>query len=204
MNDSKHRAELAKLVEQRRRELESRPDISQTMRRLSESSHRNPVGKPARSRTTTRALILTGFAAVALVICILGTAAVIWANTLVQTGFSDPANTVQQFYSALHETNYSQAYTYFTKNAKAHLSEDAFTDLYSGYDRVDGIIQYFPIQSTAQKGNTAVVVALVTRRGDNQTGQLQTLNLVNSSGSWLIDGIVTGATIPLPTATASS
>jgi hypothetical protein len=204
MNEPKHRAELAKLVEQRRRELESRPDISQTMRRLSESSHRNPVGKPPRSRTTNRALILTGAGVVALVICVLGTAAVIWANSLVQTGFSDPANTVQQFYSALHQTNYSQAYGYFSKNAKEHLSENAFIDLYSGYDRIDGIVQDFPIQSTAQKGSTAVVVALVTRRGDNETGQLQTLNLVNSSGSWLIDGIMIGATIPLPTATASS
>jgi hypothetical protein len=204
MNEPKHRAELAKLVEQRRRELESRPDISQTMRRLSESSHRNPVGKPARSRKTTRALILTGAGVVALVICILGTAAVIWANTLVQTGFSDPANTVQQFYSALHETNYSQAYSYFSKNAKAHLSQDTFTNLYSGYDRVDGIVQDFPIQSTTQKGDTAEVVALVTRRGDASTGQLQTLTLVSSSSGWLIDGIVIGATIPLPTATASS
>lgn len=204
MNESKHRAELAKLVEQRRRELESRPDISQTMRRLSESSHRNPVGKPPRSRTTTRALILTGAGVVALVICVLGTAAVIWANTLVRTGFSDPANTVQQFYSALHETNYGQAYSYLSKNAKAHLSEAAFIDLYSGYDRVDGIVQDFPIQSTAQKGNAAVVVVVVTRRGDDETGQLQTLNLVNSTGGWLIDGIAIGATIPLPTATASS
>jgi hypothetical protein len=204
MNESQQRAELAKLVEQRRRELESRPDISQTMRRLSESSHRNPVGKPPRSRKTTRALILTGVGVVALVICVLGTAAVIWTTTLVQTGFSDPANTVQQFYSALHETNYSQAYSYFSKNAKAHISQGAFIDLYSSYDRIDGIVQDFPIQSTTQKGNTAVVVALVTRRGDGATGQLQTLNLVNSSGDWLIDGIAMGATIPLPTATASS
>ena len=89
-------------------------------------------------------------------------------------------------------------------NAKAHLSENAFIDLYSGYDRVDGIVQDFPIQSTVQKGNAAVVVALVTRRGDDETGQLQTLNLVNTSGGWLIDSIVIGATIPLPTATASS
>jgi hypothetical protein len=95
MKDSQHRAELAKLVEQRRRELESRPDISQTMRRLSESSSRNPVGRPARPRGTARTLILTGAGVAALLICVLGTAAVIWANSLVQTGVSDPGNTVQ-------------------------------------------------------------------------------------------------------------
>jgi hypothetical protein len=204
MNESQHRAELARLVQQRRRELEARPDISQTMRRLSESSNRKPVGKPARFGRSGRALILTGVGASALLICVLGTAAVIWANTLVQSGFSDPGNTVQQFYGALHQANYSQAYSYLSKNAKAHLSEQAFMNLYSGYDRVDGIVQDFPIQSTTQKGDTVVIVALVTRRGDDGTGQLQTLHLVNSSGSWLIDAIVLGATIPLPTATVSS
>ncbi|MGO8946749.1 MAG: hypothetical protein ACLQUY_03600 [Ktedonobacterales bacterium] len=205
MNDPKRRAELAELVEQRRRELESRPDISLTMRRLSQSSNRNQLGKPPQHRLTTRALILTGAGIAALLICVLGTVAVVWANSLVQSGFTaDPDNTVQQFYGALHETNYSQAYSYFSTGAKARLSEETFADLYSGYDRVGGIIQDFPIQSSVQTGNTAVVVALISRRGDDDSGQLQTLNLVKSGGAWFINSIVLGSTIPLPTATAAS
>ncbi len=202
MNDPKHRAELAELLEQRRRDLVARPDISLTMRRLSESSNRNPVNQPRSKRLTARSLIIAGVV-VALLTCVLGTAAVVWANTVVQTGFSDPDNTAQEFYSALHETNYDQAYSYLSAGAKAHLSQDDFVDLYSGFDRVDGIIQDFPIQSSLTKNNTAVVVALVTRRGDHNSGQLQTLHLVQSSGSWYIDSISFGASIPLPTPTAS-
>lgn len=204
MHDSKQHAELAQLVEQRRRELESRPDISQTMRRLSQSSSRNPMGTRPQKRSTIRVLIISGVALGALLACVTGTVVVVWANTLVQTGFSDPQNTVQQFYGALHQTNYTQAYSYFSNNAKAHLSKDSFEDLYSGYDRVDGIIQDFPVQSSAVKGNTAQVLVLVTRRGDDNTGQLQTLHLVNSHGAWFIDSIVMGSTVPLTPVPASS
>jgi hypothetical protein len=204
MNDSKHRAELAQRVEQRRRELSARPDISQTMRKLSQSSSRNSVVPPREKRSRLRVLVVSGIAVAVLLACALGTVAVVWANSLVQSSFSDPENTVQQFYSALHETNYQQAYGYFSANAKAHLQEATFVDIYSSYDRVDGIIQNFPIQSRAVNGNTAVVAALVTRRGDDNTGQIQTLHLVYTNNSWYIDSIVIGATVPLPTGTASS
>ena len=200
--DSKRRAELAELVEQRRRELGERPDISQTMRRLSQSSTRNSV-TPPHKRSRTRALLLTGAALIVLAACVVGTVAVVWANSLVQTGFSDPQNTVQQFYGALHQTNYAQAYTYFSRTAKAHLSEATFASLYSSYDRVDGIIQNFPVQSSSVHGNVAQVVVLVTRRGDDNTGQLQTVHLVNSNGTWSIATIAIGNTVPLPTSTAA-
>jgi hypothetical protein len=204
MNDSKHRAELAQLVEQRRRELSARPDISQTMRKLSQSSSRNSVAPHREKRSTLRVLVVSGVAAAVLVACVLGTVAVVWANSVVQSSFSDPENTVQQFYGALHETNYQEAYGYFSSNAKAHLSEASFEDIYSSYDRVDGIVQNFPIQSSVIRGNTAQIVALVTRRGDDDTGQLQTLHMVYTNNSWYIDSIVIGDTVPLPTATASS
>jgi hypothetical protein len=200
--DSKRRAELAELVEQRRRELGERPDISQTMRRLSQSSSRNSSAflQPKR-RSRMRALVLTGSALAVLVACILGTAAVIWTNSVVQSSFSDPQNTVQQFYGALHQTNYAEAYTYFSSTAKAHLSESSFASLYSSYDRVDGIIQNFPVQSSTVHGSAAQVVVLVTRRGDDNTGQMQTVHLVNSNNTWYISSIVVGDTVPLPTST---
>jgi hypothetical protein len=204
MNDSKHRAELAQLVEQRRRELSARPDISQTMRKLSQSSSRNPVSPRPPKRARLRILIITGVAVGALIVCAMGTVAVVWANSVVQSSFSDPENTVQQFYGALHETNYQEAYSYFSSNAKAHLTETTFEDEYSSYDRVDGIIQNFPIQSSVLQGSTAQIVALITRRGDDDTGQVQTLHLIFSNNSWFIDSIVIGQTVPLPTATASS
>lgn len=204
MNDPKHRAELAERVEQRRRELSARPDISQTMRKLSQSSSRNALAPRREKRSTLRVLVVTGVAVAVLLACVLGTVAVVWANSVVQSGFSDPENTVQQFYSALHETNYQEAYGYFSPNARADLREATFVDIYSSYDRVDGIIQNFPIQSKSAHGNTAVIIALVTRRGDDQTGQLQTLHMVYTNNSWYIDSIVIGNTVPLPTATVSS
>ncbi len=203
MNDPKHRAELEQLLVQRRRDLESRPDISQAMRRLSESSSRNSAGKQPGRRLTTRALILIGVGIAAMLTCVLGTVAVVWANSVVQNGLNSPENTVQQFYGALHQANYSQAYSYFSTNAKAHLSEDSFMSQYSSYDQMGGIIQDFPIQSSVVTGNTATVVALVTRRGDDDSGQQQTLHLVQSGGTWYIDSIVLGTSMPLPTPTAS-
>jgi hypothetical protein len=203
MNDSKHRAELAQLVERRRRELSARPDISQTMRKLSQSSSRNSLTPHPEKRSKFRVMVATGIAAAVLIACVLGTVAVVWANSLVQSSFSDPENTVQQFYGALHETNYSEAYSYFSANAKSHLSEATFVDVYSSYDRVGGIIQDFPIQSKVVTGNTAQIVALVTRRGDDNTGQRQTLHLVYTNNSWYIESIVIGDTVPLPTSTSS-
>ena len=204
MNDSEHRAELAKLVERRRRELSARPDISQTMRKLSQSSSRNSVAPHPEKRSSLRLLVVTGIAVAVLFACVLGTVVVVWANSVVQSSFSDPENTVQQFYSALHETNYQEAYNYFSANAKAHLNESTFEDIYSSYDRVGGIIQNFPIQSKAVKGNSAKIVVLVSRRGDDNTGQLQTLHMVYTNNSWYIDSIVIGDTVPLPTATSST
>jgi Domain of unknown function (DUF4878) len=204
MNDSKHRAELAELVERRRRELSARPDISQTMRKLSQSSSRNSLAPHPEKRSTFRVLVATGVAAAVLFACVLGTVAVVWANSLVQSSFSDPENTVQQFYSALHETNYQEAYSYFSANARANLNQPTFVDIYSSYDRVGGIIQDFPIQSKVVKGNTAQIVVLVTRRGDGETGQLQTLHMVYTNNSWYIDSIIIGETVPLPTVTSSS
>src|SRR5262249_22652118 len=143
-------------------------------------------------RSRFRAMIVTGSALVVLLACIIGTVAVVWANSLVQTGFSDPQNTVQQFYGALHQTNYAEAYTYFSRSAKSHVSESTFANIYGSYDRVDGIIQNFPMQSSTVHGNAAQVVVLVTRRGDVNTGQLQTVHLVNSNSTWYIDSLVVG------------
>jgi hypothetical protein len=202
--DSKRRAELAELVEQHRRELGERPDISQTMRRLSQSSSWNSATnlQPKR-RLRLRALVLTGAALVVLLACVAGTVAVVWTNSVVQSGFSDPQNTVQQFYGALHQTNYAQAYSYFSGTAKAHLSESTFANLYGSYDRVDGIIQNFPVQSSVVHSSVAQVVVLVTRRGDDDTGQMQTVHLVSSNNTWYIDSIVVGNTVPLPTSTGA-
>jgi hypothetical protein len=157
----------------------------------------------ASAQISMRALVLTGAALVALVACVVGTVAVVWTNSVVQSGFSDPQNTVQQFYGALHQTNYAQAYSYFSGTAKAHLSETTFANLYSSYDRVDGIIQNFPVQTSAVHGSVALVVVLVTRRGDDDTGQMQTVHLVNSNGTWYIASIVVGDTVPLATSTAA-
>jgi hypothetical protein len=201
--DPKRRAELAELVERRRRELGERPDISQTMRRLSQSSSRNGSLLPPKKRSRLRPLVLTGVALVVLVACVAGTVAVVWANSVVQSSFSDPQNTVQQFYGALHQANYSQAYTYFSSTAKAHLSETTFANLYGSYDRVDGIIQNFPVQSSVVHGNAAQVAVLVTRRGDANSGQMQTVHLVYANSTWYIASIVVGATVPLPTSTGS-
>ncbi|HSJ41433.1 MAG TPA: hypothetical protein VK955_10300, partial [Xanthobacteraceae bacterium] len=58
MNDAKSRPDLSGILEQRRRELSDRPDISVRMRKLSASNSRNPVPVPPRKRPSLVTLVL--------------------------------------------------------------------------------------------------------------------------------------------------
>ena len=199
--DVRRRAELAERVEQRRRELGDRPDISQAMRKLSQSSSHNPLGGKARKRPTTLTLVLGAVAVVAMLACI-GTAIGVTAGGLwLRDQLSDPTTTGDQFFSALHEQDYQQAYSYFSRAAQARLSQAAFANQYAAYDQINGIVDSYPMKSSAVNGTRATIVYIVVRRGNTSTGQLQTLTFVQENGDWRIDGITPGATVPAPATT---
>ena len=202
MSNRPHHEDLTLLVEQRRRELADRPDVSQRTRLLSASSSRNQIGRRPAKRSNVRTLLI-GFVAVAMVIaCATSAVAVVAGSFWVRDQLGDPTTVVQQFYSALHQRNYGQAYSYFSTEQKSRLSQDVFTDRYGSYDRLDGVVESYPMTGKVVHASTATVVVQVSRLADTTTARVETLTLVKQGGSWRIDSIVDGATIILPTTTA--
>jgi hypothetical protein len=57
---------------------------------------------------------------------------------------------------------------------------------------------YITEGNTKVQGSTAVVIVDVVRRGNTSQAQVQTIHLVNQNGSWKIDRIELGKTIPAP------
>ncbi len=196
MNDVNRRKEVAQRVEQRRRELSDRIDISERTKRLSQSGSRNQIGKP-RKRSTTLSLIIGGFAVVLLVVCVGSTLAVVLGGAWLRGQLDDPTQVTLKFYSSLHQKDYHQAYSYFSTGFKARFSESTFSDKYDSLDQLSGIVETYPV-SHSQVGDTAATVTVsVTRRGDPANAQIQTLRLVKENGDWQIDNITIGATVPV-------
>jgi hypothetical protein len=202
MNDSKHREDLSLLVEQRRRELAERPDVSQRTRALSASSSRNQIGRRSPKRSSLRTLIIGVVAVVMVIGCATSAVAVVAGSFWLRGQLGDPATVVQQYYSALHQRNYAEAYSYFTTPEKGRMSQDVFTDRSSSLDQLNGAVETYPVMSKSVQGSTATIVVQVTRQADMTTAQVQTLKVVKQGSVWRIDSVTAGAVVPVPTATA--
>ena len=190
---------LSGILEQRRRELSDRPDVSARMRKLSASNSRNPVPIVPRKRPTLLRLILAGTAVVLLLACGISAAVAVASGVWFHNQLSDPSQTALDFYSALHQQDYARAYGFFSSDAKAHLSQSVFAAQFSAYDSVSGIVEsYTTVGSANVQGSNAVVTVDVVRRGNTSQAQVQTIHLVNQNGSWTIDRIELGKTIPAP------
>ncbi len=200
MADTQRRAQVAELVEQHRRELSKRPDISQRMRKLSESSGQHPKGPLKQRRGPTLTLLLGTIAVIGMLLCVGSAATVLIGSLWVQGQLGDPSVTVQNYYTALKQKNYSSAYTYLSKKAQGQTSLDAFSDAYGSYDRVDGIIEQHIVTSTKITSDTAVVMVTIVRRGRDRAQQ-QSVQLVKEGSDWRIDGLTLTGNIPIPTAT---
>lgn len=201
MKDPKRRAELTKMLEHRRRELGERSDISQAMRKLSQSSSRNPIGPQRKPRSATVGIVIGVAAVVVLIACVISAVSLTAGALALNDQLTDPSTTVQRFYSALHQQDYNLAYSYFSKNLKKNVSQSAFADQYGSYDRVKGVIQSYPVQSSTVGATTATMTIAVVRRSNDSTAQLQTLRLIKDGNDWYIDGITIGATVPIPSPT---
>lgn len=199
MSDAKSRPDLSGILEQRRRELSDRPDVSARMRRLSASNSRNHVPIVPRKRPTLLRLILAGAAVVLLLACAISAAVAVASGVWFHNQLNDPSQTALDFYSALHQQDYARAYGFFSDDAKARLSQSAFAAQFSAYDSVGGIVESYTTEgSAAVQGSTAVVTVDVVRRSNISQAQVQTIHLVNQNGSWKIDRIELGKTIPAP------
>ncbi|HEX6796365.1 MAG TPA: hypothetical protein VF116_01485 [Ktedonobacterales bacterium] len=197
MNDPQHRAELADRVEQRRRELHARSDISQAMRKLSaaSSNHRNTLDALPKKRSAKITMILVGAGAVAVLAVVLTIA----TFAFLSNQLSDPTSTAENYFSALHDRDYQQAYGYLTASAQDHLTESAFANTYASLDTTTGIVDSYTVKTSTTNGNRGTIVMIIVRRGNTSVGQVQTLSMLKENGNWRIDAITLGATVPAPT-----
>jgi hypothetical protein len=202
-NRSGNRPDLSGIIEKRRRELSDRPDISARMRKLSASSGQNPVPAAVRKRPNLLRVILATAAVVMLLVCGVSAAIAVASGVWFNNQLSDPSQTALDFYSSLHQQNYSRAYGYFSTSAKAQLSQSSFANQFSAYDSVGGIVESYTVSGNPKiQGSSAVVTVDVVRRGNTSEAQVQTIYLTNQNGSWKIDRIELGKSIPAPGASS--
>lgn len=199
MSNANSRPDISGILEKRRRELSDRPDISVRMRKLSESNARNPLQARPRKRPTLLKLILAAVAVVFLLACGITSAVAVASGVWFHNQLTDPSQTALDFYSALHQQDYTRAYSFFSTGATARLSQSAFSSQFSAYDSVGGIVQSYTVDGNSKvDGSNAVVTVDVVRRGNANQAQVQTIYLVSQNGSWKIDRIQLGDTIPAP------
>jgi hypothetical protein len=202
--DSQRRVELAELVARHRRELADRSDISQAMRKLSQSSSRNPTRpmgpQKQRRRPPALTLVIGVGAVLAMLICVASAVTVLAGNILLQNQLSDPETTVQKYYAALGQQNYDEAYSYFSKHLQGEIGSSAYANTFGSFDAVDGVVDRYVVTSKQVNGNSATFTVAVVRRA-REMAQLQTLQLLKENGNWHIDNFVIGGDVPIPSPT---
>lgn len=197
MQQRKGQQELASLVEQRRKELSERGDVSAVMRELSASgaSHRRPDNTWKRPRPLVLALAAVGVLGV--IVCVFLVGLTLAGSIWVQNSLGDSSSTVTNYYSDLKVQDYASAYAYFSNSAKAALPESSFASTFSGYDRINGSLQSFDITQTvaAPNGEETVTVDVI-RRGATDVAEIEVLQMVKENGNWRISDITRKGTTP--------
>lgn len=204
MAEVDRREELTQRVAERRKLLGERESLDPRVRMLAQSGSRHLLPpRPVAKTSSIPLVILAVVAAVALIGCVATATAVVASGVWLQGALSDPTTTVQEFYGALQQQNYQHAYSYFSASAQSHMSEAAFTDTFSGYDRIDGTVSGVTITRTdvAASGRTATVVVSVKRTGSVTARQRQvhTLVLMQENGVWRINSVTITLAQPTPT-----
>jgi hypothetical protein len=196
MGKSEPPQDLAARVERQRRELGQRLDLSPKLRQLSRAAV-PPALLPEqlrRSPSLTRAVV---FGAIALLAaCVIGTTALAASGLWLQGQLGDPATTAENFYGALHEQDYSRAYSDLSSGAQKQLSPSDFAAQYANLDAVAGVVESYSVSARVSSA-TATVVASVVRRGDLTRAQQQSLTLLKQNGGWRIDQIAVGDSSPV-------
>ncbi|HEX9038883.1 MAG TPA: hypothetical protein VF808_18015 [Ktedonobacterales bacterium] len=199
MADPQIQEKLAARIEERRRLLEGRADVSQRLRDLSSSSGRNPVAPARKTRSPLVVLLITAAAGIALFACIAVSAAVISSGIWVQTQLGSPNTTVEDFYSAIHAQNYAEAYGFLSSSAQNELTEARFQQVYQTDDTLSGPVDYYAITGASTRGSTATVTVDVVRKGDTNTANIVILTLIQESGSWRIASMRMNGSTTAPT-----
>ena len=203
MRDVKQREQLSLLVEQRRRELLERPDVSERTRELSQSSSRNAI-YPQVKRRTLVTMVAAALGMIALIALVVTAVAITAGGIWFQNQLNDPSVTVQKFYSALHQQQYTEAYSYLSPNLQHQISKAKFTTEFSSDDAINGVVESYPTTNAVTSDSAATITVDLVRRGNDTSAQQVTLHLVKSGNNWLIDNISIVGNVPIPTTTAGN
>ena len=196
---AQRRAALGAVIEQRRKELSQRPDVSARMRKLSESSGRNPMPTQTKPRSRIVPLLLGVAGVVALVACILSASAVIASGLWFQNQINSPSTTAESYFTAVHQEDYQRAYTYLSSNAQHHISQADFTAQMRNADILQGGVISFTTDSETTNGANATVIMDVVRNSAPTTAQVLRVTLVDQNNTWRIDSITRTGTEAAPT-----
>jgi hypothetical protein len=199
MSDPHLQEKLAARIEERRRLLEGRADVSQRLRDLSSSNARNPLAPARKLRSPLLVILATAAACMALFACIIASVAVISSGLWFQSQLGSPNTTVEDFYSAIHAQRYAQAYDFLSSSARSELSEARFQQVYQASDTLTGAVDYYAITASTTQGSTATVSVDVVRKGDTTTAEMDVLTLVQDGGNWRISSIRQNGTTTAPT-----
>lgn len=200
MADPRRSEELAARIEERRRMLEDRPDVSQRLRDLSASNSRNAIPSSAfKRRSPLVTLAVTLGALLALVACVVGAVAVISSGIWVQAQLGSPNTTVQDFYAAVHSQDYPQAYGFLSSQAQKEITLVEFQQSYVTTDTLSGAVESYAITTSTTRNGTATVTVDVVRRGDTDTATIYVLTLTQQNNAWRIAAIRQTGTGPAPT-----
>lgn len=161
-------------------------------------------GRAAGSSSSLSVALVTLLGVVALLGCVASATAVVVGGNWLQSALNSPTSTAQNFYSALQQSDYPTAYTYFSSSARGHLTEAAFADQFGGYDQLDGPVAQISMHSPQYKanGSVALLTVDVTRARAGGRVQVHQVMLVKEQGNWKINAIsiqIGAAATPAPT-----
>jgi hypothetical protein len=138
---------------------------------------------------------------VALIACIASATAVVVGGNWLRGALNSPTSAMQDFYGALQQSDFANAYTYFSSSAKGHFSEQAFADQFGGYDQLDGPVAQISMDAPrySANGTVALLTVSVTRARSGGRVQLHQVMLVKEQGNWRINSIsIQFAAAPTP------
>ncbi len=153
-------------------------------------------GTPAQQGKQPRFLpIIMGTVGVLFIISCLGIGAAITINLLsFQGSLNGPQTTINDFYSALHTSNYHSAYNQLSLRYQQALDYNAFQAKYSALDALHGPIQSHQISNIQTQSKSAIATVKLVRSVQTKTAEteIQTVQLIVENSSWKIDNIVLG------------
>lgn len=151
------------------------------------------------SKLSRRQIIMLAAGGLVIVLFIAAIAAAfIVQGSLGAIGTSGPDTTLQHYYSDLKLRDYSDAYSLLSPQAQQSRSRADYINNFKQIDGLNGAITEFTIQNDVTKGNQATAHIQFTRDPSQAQVTVDTVQLVQSNGAWLINSIVSENVVPTP------